>query len=105
MTNLAGKPPLGLKDKSVKKKDAARLEMVARLPCVCCGSWPVTVHHCIHGRFSQHKRPDAETIPLCHDHHQGANGVHTRVAWWQEEFGQDVDYLPEVDRQIKAMRK
>lgn len=102
--NLTGRGPLGLKERGERKSDPEWLGLVARLPCVCCGSWPVTVHHCIHGRHSQLKRGDRETIPLCHDHHQGANGVHTRPAWWKEEFGLDTDYLPEVRAQVEAMK-
>ena len=60
--NLAGRPPMGLKDRDAvktprqrkrlrsKRKKATAMESghmgaVAGLPCLVCGCWPVEVHH------------------------------------------------------------
>lgn len=96
MTNLAGNPPLGLKDRDKPAKDPAHMARVATLRCVCCGAWPVQVHHCISGRFSQRKASDRETIPLCWDHHQGPEGIHANKREWEATYGPDTDYLPIV---------
>jgi len=93
--NFAQRPPMGLKAGKAKP-NKAHLALVAALPCVCCGSWPVEVHHCICGRYGQRRASDEQTIPLCVNHHRGPDGIHTRRAWWVETFGQDTDYLPIV---------
>jgi len=97
--NLSGRGPLGLKaPKLAKGTEAGRAHMarVAALRCVCCGYWPVEVHHCISGRFGQRKAPDDQTIPLCFLHHRGPEGIHTNKAAWESLYGPDTDYLPIV---------
>jgi hypothetical protein len=96
MPDLAGRPPLGQKAGKAKK-DPARLAAVAQLACVCCGARPVQVHHCISGRYSQRKAPDAMTIPLCHFHHLGAGGIHQDKAAWEAKWGPDHGFLSMVD--------
>lgn len=75
------------------KRDPAHMGRVAQLPCVICGSWPVQVHHCIHGRYSQRRAPDRETIPLCVFHH---DELHRYPAAWKRAHGEDRSYLPRV---------
>lgn len=97
--NLSGRGPLGLKaPKPERRTKAARNHMarVAVLRCICCGHWPIEVHHCISGRFSQRKAPDDQTIPLCFEHHRGPDGIHTNKAAWEATYGLDTDYLPVV---------
>ena len=96
--NLSGKPPLGLKaGKSKPRPDY--LAAVRGLPCVICAGFegpqrtPTEAHHCIHGRHSQRKTPDIMAIPLCREHHTGARGIHTRSAWWREQFGPDTSFI------------
>ena len=54
------------------------MERVASLGCVVCRRIlgrpyvPANAHHC----FDSADRSDWLTIPLCPDHHQGANGFH-----------------------------
>ena len=91
--------PLGLKAaKPIRGTSASRAHMarVAQLACVCCGAMPVSVHHCISGRFSQAKASDFDVIPLCHHHHQGAAGIHAGKATWEALWGADTDYLAVV---------
>lgn len=95
MNIAARRGPTGLKaPKPVK--DPAHMARVAKLPCVCCGALPVHVHHCISGRFSQSKASDRDTIPLCWNHHQGPEGIHTSKRAWEATYGPDTDYLPVV---------
>ena len=121
--NLGGKPPLGLKEPPPPKKPrkavpreskkrkgykaspegkAGREHMakVAAMRCVCCGYWPVEVHHCISDRYGQRKASDFETVPLCWQHHLGPDGIHTDKTRWEGEYGKDYDYLPAVMDQI-----
>ena len=99
--NLAAqiKGPLGQKQGDAPK-DPAHMARVAQLPCVICGARPVHVHHCISGRYSQRRSSDRETIPLCPDHHQGRNGIHTSKRAWERENGPDTDYLAVVADQL-----
>jgi hypothetical protein len=76
-----------------RKPDRAHLARVAELPCVICGRHPVQVHHCIHGRYSQRKADDRETIPLCREHH---DELHAGKASWAEKYGPDHAFLRHV---------
>lgn len=95
MTNLSNRGPLGLKAGKAAK-DPAHMARVAQLRCVCCGAWPVHVHHCISGRYGQRKASDRETIPLCFNHHQGPEGIHTNKRAWEATWGLDFKYLDAV---------
>lgn len=103
MSNLAQRPPLGQRaPKPIRGAQDARDHMaaVAGLACCICGSLPVTVHHCISRRFGSRKASDFHTIPLCHNHHQGADGIHADKAAWESRWGLDTDYLPIVKTMI-----
>jgi len=104
VSNLTGRGPLGQKaQKPERGTGAAKAHMaaVARLGCVCCGARPVSVHHCISGRYGSRKVSDFDTIPLCYDHHQGAGGIHQDKAAWEAGWGMDTDYLPLVAMLLK----
>ena len=54
---------------------------VADLGCLICerlgaGHTPVCVHHIRDGQGTGQRASDFLTIPLCHEHHQGASGIH-----------------------------
>lgn len=72
------------------------MEAVAELPCVCCGSWPVEVHHVLSGRYGQRKASDFDTVPLCYFHHRGPEGIHTSKRKWEERYGPDTGFLDQV---------
>lgn len=119
MADLAARGPLGLKDRDKPKQPKTRkpvrkvsktrqarkasaegqagrdhMARVAALPCICCGYWPVEVHHVISDRYGQRKAADTETIPLCYNHHRGPDGIHTDKARWEATFGKDYSFLP-----------
>lgn len=110
--NLTGKPPLGLKSSQPKPvrrpsgKDPAYLAAIHDLPCVICFHWgfqqttPTQAHHTICGRYGQRKTPDRQAIPLCWHHHQGPDGIHTRKAWWVDQFGLDTDFIAGTQDQL-----
>ncbi len=79
-----------------KAQGKRHMEAVAKLPCVICGTRPVHVHHVISGRYSQRKAWDTQVIPLCWNHHQGPDGIHTDKRAWEERYGLDTDYLAVV---------
>lgn len=87
MSNLAGLPPLGQKQPSVKKarrkavrrlsakraaylasperqEGLAHMGRVAQLRCIVCGAWPVEVHH------EETPKSDFRVLPLCPPHHR-----------------------------------
>lgn len=87
MTNLAGLPPLGQKQPSVKQarrkairrlsakraaylasperqEGLAHMGRVAQLRCLVCGAWPVEVHH------EDTPKSDFRVLPLCPPHHR-----------------------------------
>jgi hypothetical protein len=108
MSNLGGRPPLGQKaPKPIRGTDAAKAHMraVAGLGCAVCGSRPVEVHHCISGRYGSRKVSDFDTLPLCVNHHRGADGIHTDKAAWEALHGPDTDYLPIVKMMINQGRE
>lgn len=103
MTNLAQKPPLGLKKKT-QKKNKKHLEYIRSLPCCVCQKHgevqysPTTAHHTIHDRFSTAKRPDDAAIPLCEGHHQGLwdhskLAIHNNPKKWREKYGADYNFV------------
>jgi hypothetical protein len=88
--------------KTPRIRDRKHMERVAQLPCVVCASWPVQVHHCIHGRHSQRKASDTETIPLCMSCH---DGLHRHPTAWKREHGEDHSYLPRVAEALRQMER
>lgn len=104
MTNLAKRPPLGLKQPKAKKNEKY-LQEVREQPCCVCRAFqevqqsPTTAHHPIHDRFGTRKRSDETAIPLCEGHHQGLwdnskLAIHKAPLEWREKYGPDWSYAP-----------
>ena len=77
--------------------------LVAQLPCILdgCGVWPVELHHCAHGRYSQRRASDLDVIPLCPKHHRlRTNHGET----WATMYGFDTDYLPIVKKAVERLQ-
>ena len=102
MTNLARKPPIGLKVKR-SKKDVKFLKWIREQPCCICKTFNepqmslTTAHHPIHNRYGTHKRSDQSAIPLCEGHHQGLwytskIAIHKEPKLWLEKYGPDWSY-------------
>ncbi len=85
--------------------------LVAQLGCAVCermgyADSPAMVHHPRTGVGMGKKAPDSETIPLCHRHHQGEDGVHTlgRKAW-ERRFGlTELELVAETKQRVAALQ-
>ena len=58
--------------KSIRMRNAKRLAVIRKLPCVVCGRSPVDAAHSNqsnHGKGMGLKACDSKTIPLCRNHH------------------------------------
>jgi hypothetical protein len=83
--------------KSYKRifRSPALLERIRSLGCIVRGcESPANAHHIREGQGTGQKAADDEAIPLCHYHHQGAEGIHTLgTRSWQEKYGNERDLL------------
>jgi hypothetical protein len=87
------------------KDDLAYMGRVKEMDCAACGRHgPSDAHHCkdkppfderdIYQRLPIGcKSGPQDTIPLCKDCHQGANGYHTSPKLWNERHGPDYGFL------------
>lgn len=88
-------PKQGKKPKKSKtKKERDHLNLVASQGCMVCDNKNVNVHHI---RESGEPRDHFKTIPLCYDHHQGSNGIHTLgKKSWCKIYGSELDLLEKL---------
>lgn len=83
------------------------LARVAALGCCICGQ-PAQVHHVRGGSVTGiasmgRKSPDALSIPLCHNHHQGRSGIHTLgVRTFEATFGDQADMVAATQKKLGA---
>lgn len=90
----------------------AYLAAVAALPCVVCGAMPVQVHHASAGSMigiesggMGRKNGSDKALPLCLNHHTGAQGVHTiGVQTWEALYGPQSEMLEAVARRVGMAR-
>jgi hypothetical protein len=69
-------------------RESEHMALVASVGCVVCrrlgyGYVPAQVHHIAQGSS---KRSDFATAPLCHEHHQGPSGWHSRGKEFLRQF-------------------
>lgn len=87
-----GKP----KKQGKTKAEDEHLEWIASLPCSIKGCQrPSNVHHIRkHGDTKDHFK----SIPLCHHHHQGKEGIHDKHGKksWSEKYGDELEHLEEL---------
>ena len=93
-----------------KKKVATRLERehmskVASLGCLVCQR-PANVHHIRPiglgiGMRSSHY----QTIPLCHDHHQGQFSIHNCKEQFEARYGTEAELLHRTLKEIKSIEQ
>ena len=90
---------------------AQYMARVHDLPCCVCARFamvqmsPTEAHHVFHGRFSNRKPDDWNTIPLCRGHHMGdfdttKIAIHRRKGQWAELYGEDHTYLAATQKRI-----
>jgi len=58
------------------KKEKKWMDMVAELPCACCGEHGVQLHHIREGLGMAQRASNFLVIPLCPPCHTGPSGVH-----------------------------
>lgn len=69
---------------------------VAALGCIVCGG-PAMVHHIRSGMGMGQRASHYQTIPLCYNHHQGREGIHTiGTKVWQIIHGYERELLAKV---------
>ncbi len=76
-------------------------ELVAGLGCVVCrnlnyGYSPANVHHIRTPAGMGQKAPHALVIPLCHEHHQGGQGIHSGQKSWESLYGTEWELLAQT---------
>ena len=80
--------------KQATKAERQYMERVASLRCSVCNAYEVTVHHCRINTGMGVRPSHYQTIPLCHFHHQGAEGIHTiGKKTWEAKYGTQQEML------------
>lgn len=82
------------------KAEKAHMDAVASLPCVCCGSHGVQVHHLREGQGMSQRASNWLTIPLCPECHTGPNGLHGNRSLMRIQKIEEIDLLA---RTIEAL--
>lgn len=89
--------------KKTKRKtpdEIIHLDRVASLGCIICGS-PASIHHIRTGMGMGQRAGHFDVLPLCHRHHQGADGIHTiGTKVWQKKYGTEIELLKKVNQKI-----
>lgn len=90
------------------KAERAWKDRVAQMCCVICeiehgaheGGY-VELHHLRKGGWG--KQDYKTLIPLCVNHHRGAQGIHTLgTKAWERKFANQLDLLEKVQDRMKA---
>lgn len=86
------------------------MDRVAALGCIVCrnlrlglGLTPATIHHC--GTHMGGGRNHMRVLPLCHEHHQGKEGIdgkHMSKRAWQEKYGTEDQLLGQIAYELTA---
>ena len=92
----------------MKKSDRQRLDRLAQSGCVVCrnmelGESPAAIHHLIGHQYRglSQRASHQQTIPLCHFHHQGQQGIHTiGMRIWEQQFGTQTELLEQVNQEL-----
>jgi hypothetical protein len=84
----------------VTKAERAYMDRIANLPCACCGSHGVHVHHLRDGQGMSKRASNWLTIPLCPDCHTGPYGLHGNKAFLRLRKLEEIDLLA---RTIEAL--
>jgi hypothetical protein len=80
-----------------------RFDVLSQLGCCICGQ-PPQIHHLtgVKYRGMGQKADDCYTIPLCMNHHTGAEGVHTiGKKTWEAKYRTQEELLEQTEIKIK----
>lgn len=86
-------------------------ELVASMPCALFSRLgeiqpgPTTVHHIRAGQGLSQRAGHFLVLPLCHEAHQGKNGIHGDRALWRIAKVDELDLLDEtIERAFRLLR-
>lgn len=91
--------------KVATKAEREHMSKVASLGCLVCQR-PANVHHIrpiglgIGNRSSHY-----ETIPLCHDHHQGQFSIHNSKQEFEDKYGTEQELLNKTLMELEILEK
>ena len=91
--------------KAPSKAEREHMSKVASLGCLVCQR-PANVHHIrpiglgIGNRSSHY-----ETIPLCHDHHQGQFSIHNSKQEFEDKYGTEQELLNKTFMELEILEK
>jgi hypothetical protein len=88
------------------KAESEWMDRVARLGCIVCrnlglGDTPTGIHHC--GTYMGGGRDHFKTIGLCHEHHQGKEGIdgkHMSKREWESKYGTEEQLMRQVREEL-----
>jgi hypothetical protein len=91
--------------KPATKAEKEHMAMVASLPCAMrehgCGCFgQSTVHHIREGQGLAQRAAHYLTIPLCHECHQGKNGVHGNKSFMNIAKVSELDLLADTIKKL-----
>ena len=86
----------------MRNADKAHMGRVAELPCACCGTEPVQVHHIREGQGMAQRASNYLTIPLCPDCHTGTYGVHGDKSRMRAQKASELDWLADTIARLTA---
>lgn len=76
-------------------EESRHMARIAQMGCVICAITPVSVHHAETGGGG--RRNHMKVLPLCYNHHQGREGIHTiGRKLWRHRYGTEIDLLEKV---------
>ena len=85
-------------------REKAHMGRIAQLPCVCCCSHGVEVHHIRAGDAAGAGQRSKHwlCVPLCPDCHRGTNGVHGNKSYLRIKKLTELDLLAATIEALNA---
>ena len=91
--------------KVATKAEREHMSKVASLGCLVCQR-PANVHHIRPiGLGISNRSSHYETIPLCHDHHQGQFSIHNSKQEFESMYGTEHEMLQKTLREIQNLEQ
>lgn len=73
-----------------------RHDLIADYGCIVC-RMPANIHHVRAGQGMSQRNHD-KVLPLCHLHHQGAEGYHKNRVDFETENGSELELMEIIDQ-------
>ena len=91
--------------KVATKAEREHMSKVASLGCLVCQR-PANVHHIRPiGLGISNRSSHYETIPLCHDHHQGKFSIHNSKQEFEDKYGTEQELLNKTLMELEILEK